>query len=51
MLVLGLGEGGMGGFAEELHGVGAERFKGYRPNRISGARMVCVVVSALFSVP
>jgi hypothetical protein len=52
--VRGLGKGGVGGFAEDLHGARAEppqRFKGYRAERISGARGVCVVVPALFSVP
>jgi hypothetical protein len=46
-----LGKGGMGGFPMELHGARAEplkRFKGYRVERISGASVVCVVVSVLF---
>jgi hypothetical protein len=54
MLVPGLGKGGAGGFAEELHGARAEplqRFKGYRVERVSGARVVCVAVRALCNVP
>jgi hypothetical protein len=52
-LVSGLGKCGMGGFAEELHGTGAEAaqgFEGYRAKRIPGARVVCIVFPALVSI-
>jgi hypothetical protein len=52
--VAGLGKGGVGGFAEELHGARAEPpqgLKGYRAERIPGADVVLVVVPALVSVP
>jgi hypothetical protein len=52
--VPGLGKGSVGGFVEELHGAGAEppqHFKGYRAERISGARVVHVIVPGLFNIP
>jgi hypothetical protein len=44
----------VGGFAQELHGAGAESpqgLEGYRAKRTSGASVLCLVVPALVSVP
>jgi hypothetical protein len=52
--VAGLGKGGVGGFAQELHGARAQPLQGlkrYRSERIPGAGVVRVVVPALVSVP
>jgi hypothetical protein len=54
MLVCRLGKCGMGGFAEDFNGAGAntaQGFEGYRAERTSGACVVCVVVPALVRFP
>jgi hypothetical protein len=53
-LVPGVGKGGVGGFAEELHRTGAkapQRLKGDGAKRVSWACVVGVVVPTHVSVP
>jgi hypothetical protein len=50
-LVPGLGKGGKGGFAEELHRAGAEPLQGFKGYRTPGTCVVREVVPALVSVP